>query len=76
MSNELPMLSDDMNVWISSRGEPVQGKVVSSADTPRSYVIDTPSGQLHRNRHHLTPLPDPSPVTEPKQTTEQPEPSR
>jgi len=38
--NELPMLSDDMNIWISSQGEPVQGRVLSSADTPRSYVID------------------------------------
>ena len=74
--NELPMLSDDTNVWISSQGEPVQGRVVSSADTPRSYVVDTPSGQLRRNRHHLTPLPGPSPVTQPPQTSEQPEPPR
>ena len=74
--NELPMLSDDTNVWISSQGEPVQGRVVSSADTLRSYVIDTTSGQLCRNRHHLTSLPGPSPVTQPPQTAEQPEPPR
>ena len=40
--NELPMLSDDTNVWISSQGEPGQGRVVSSADTLRSYMLLIP----------------------------------
>ena len=69
-------------MWMSSRYQMIwmsglvpkvnlfRRRVVSSADTLRSYVLDTPSGQLRRNHHHLTPLPGPSPVTQPLQTTE------
>ena len=74
--NELPMLSDDTAVWVTSQGEPVEGRIVSSADALRSYNVDTPSGQLRRNRHHLTTVPDPSPGTVPPRTNEQPEPPR
>lgn len=34
-----------------------RGTVVSSSSTPRSYIIDTPSGTLRRNRYHLSPTP-------------------
>ena len=58
---ELPTLPEDTDVWIRSEGEPIQGRVVSLANTPRSYVADVPSGQLHRNRHHLSVIPPTSP---------------
>ena len=57
-AHDLPELSDDAEVWISSDGEPVRGRVISSADGPRSYVIDTPTGPVRRNRSHLTVTPE------------------
>ena len=32
-------------------------KVVSTGDTPRSYVVDTPIGTVQRNRVHLRVIP-------------------
>ena len=29
------------------------GRVVSNAGTPRSYLVNTPSGPVRRNRQHL-----------------------
>ena len=29
-------------------GEPVQGRVIAPADTPRSYLVHLPSGEVHR----------------------------
>ena len=46
------------------------GKVVSKAHTPRSYVVETPSGEVRRNRRHLVKLSEsqipqrPNPVVE------------
>ena len=45
-------------VWITSEDQPVEGRVVELADTPRSYVIETPTGQVQRNRHHLNTVPE------------------
>ncbi len=36
-------------VWITSGHQPVEGRVVELADTPRSYVIETPTGQVQHN---------------------------
>ena len=57
-AHDLAEFPDDAEVWISSDGEPVRGRVVSSADGPRSYVIDTPTGPVHQNRSHLTVAPE------------------
>ena len=38
---------------ISTRGE-----VKGLAETPRSYILDTPAGELRRNKCHLTPIPE------------------
>ena len=46
-------ISDDTEVWVTSEIQPIQGRVVSPASNPRSYVVETPSGELHRNRIHL-----------------------
>ncbi len=45
-------------VWITSEDQPVEGRVVELADTPRSYVIETPTGQVQRNLHHLNTVPE------------------
>ena len=48
----------------------------SEANTPRSYIVNTPGGQLRRNRRHLTSSVDQTPdacVTRPAQLVEKPE---
>eukprot|EP00731_Ephydatia_muelleri_P025773 Em0017g856a len=42
------------------RWQNTRGYVTSSANTPRSYMVDTPAGQLRRNRSHLTIIPSPA----------------
>ena len=44
--SELPEIPDNANVWISSESGPTQGQVVSTGDTPRSYIFDTPTGTV------------------------------
>lgn len=53
----LQPIQDNTDVWITSESDPVRGKVLSSAGTPRSYVVETPSGQVRRNRSHLNVVP-------------------
>ncbi len=57
---ELPDLPEETDVWVKSEGEVAQGRVVSPAGTPRSYMVDVPSGRLQRNRRHLSAVPPPS----------------
>ena len=55
----LPDLPDDQSVWVSSPEGPVPGTVVSPAVTPRSYIVETKSGEVRRNRCQLRVRPDP-----------------
>ena len=50
---ELPPLPEDQKVWVDTRGDLTPARVLHAADTPRSYVVETSSGQLRRNRSHL-----------------------
>lgn len=45
-------------VWIRMEDTSIPGRVISMANTPRSYLVSTPSGVLRRNRYHLTARPD------------------
>ena len=36
----------------------MQGRVVSPADRPRSYVLECPTGRVERNRSQLQVIPD------------------
>ena len=54
----LAPIPDDTNVWITSGDRPVEGRVVHPAETPRSYIVETPSGRVRRNRVHLNPMPN------------------
>ena len=45
----LPAIPDDTEVWITTDSGPVSGRVISPTDRPRSYVVETPSGQIERN---------------------------
>ena len=35
-----------------------RGKVIQRANTPRSYMVDTPTAVVRRNRSHLRIVPD------------------
>ena len=52
---------DETEVWVTSESQPIQGRVISRADNPRSYVIETPTGELQRNRTHLNIVPEQQP---------------
>ena len=55
--HNLSPLPRDSEVWITSSDQPTPGVVVRPADTPRSYIVDTPAGQVRRNRQHLNRVP-------------------
>ncbi|KAL5502158.1 hypothetical protein EMCRGX_G008882 [Ephydatia muelleri] len=50
-------LEDGTEVWVSKDGDKIPGTVTAPASTPRSYLVQTPAGQLRRNRSHLTEIP-------------------
>ena len=51
--NMTPLREGD-NVHVKSFN--VDGKVLKAADRPRSYMVDTPRGEISRNRRHLVKL--------------------
>ena len=53
----LPSLPNDSDVWVNTQRNQVSGRVVSTAITPRSYIIDIPTGRVRRNRAHIIPQP-------------------
>ena len=46
---------NDADVWVTSE---TRGRVVSRATNPRSYVVETPTGELQRNSTHLNVIPE------------------
>ena len=46
-------LPDDSSVWVTTGNSQTPGKVITNAGTPRSYLVNTPSGPVCRNRQHL-----------------------
>ena len=72
-----PDLRDGSEVWVAGGGDggPVPGQVMRSADTPRSYFVSTPTGQVRRSSRHLVTNPDregkPDAEHQPSQEVEQ-----
>ena len=62
LARDLPELPVEDPVWIVDQN--VEGKVIDKADTPRSYMVQSPNGNLRRNRYHLKALPSPTPKSE------------
>ena len=62
---ELPDLVDDKDVWITSQSDsdPTRGRVVTAAETPRSYVVEIPTGEVRRNRSQLRVIPENNPTS-------------
>ena len=50
---DLPEIPDNTDVWITTGGHPVAGRTVTMAETPRSYIVQTPTGEMRRNRSQL-----------------------
>lgn len=65
---ELPEIPTDSEVWVTSDNTAVRGRVINPADTPRSYLVETPTGEVQRNRQHLNVVPD-HPANEPAEST-------
>ena len=57
-ARELPDLPDDTAVYVTMDGQPTTGRIVRSANAPRSYIVDTQSGSIRRNRSQLNAVPD------------------
>ena len=49
----LSTLPAGTKVWAKNGKHQIAGKIISSAGTPRSYLVLIPSGQIQRNHHHL-----------------------
>jgi len=60
-TSEMPDIPEDTAVWIRSGNKPQKGRVVACANKPRSYLVDTSTGRLQRNRSHLQVVPYPKP---------------
>ena len=54
----LPDIPEETDVWINTHGHQSQGQIRNRANAPRSYVIDTPTGTIRRNRSQLNIIPD------------------
>ncbi|XP_065902601.1 uncharacterized protein [Dysidea avara] len=67
--HELPDIPDNTKVWVTSGETPIQAQVQSSAGAPRSYVIETPTGNVRRNRSQLRNVPDVPHLTRTESTT-------
>jgi len=58
----LPDIPDDTDVWVTTDGQPVTGRVVTHADAPRSYVVNTSNGStIRRNRSQINVVPNSTP---------------
>ena len=62
---ESDAIPSDSPGWITSEGGRMEGTVVSPANSPRSYLVETPSGTVRRNRVHLNVAP-----SQPSENTE------
>ena len=58
-------IPNDTQVWVTTSGTQAPGQVTAHADTPRSYLVTTPTGVIRRNRTHLTVNPDTQSVDTP-----------
>ena len=54
-SRPLPPLDYGTTVWVNLQDRQVSGTVSHSADAPRSYHVNVPSGQVRRNGRDLRP---------------------
>ena len=54
---DLPEIPNNTRVWVTTNGHPIAGRTITSSDTPRSYIVETPTGETRRNRIQLNVAP-------------------
>ena len=57
-SHHLPAIPNDTEVWVTSGATPSPSRVTAHSSAPQSYIVDTPQGEMRRNRLHLNVVPD------------------
>ena len=55
---DLKQILENTDVWITTDKQPTSGHMVSSSDTPQSYIVQTPTGELRKNCSHLNIWPE------------------
>ena len=70
----LPSLPDNTSVWVNTQGKQVPGRIIQPDNSPRSYWLNTLSGEVRRNRSDITLRPGTTTTTTTEQetTSEQP----
>ena len=63
----LPEIPDNTDVWIITNGNNIPGKTVRMVDTTRSYVVQTPTGELRGNQSQINVNPS-TPESQPTRT--------
>ena len=71
-AKELPTIPDDSEVWITLEDKTISGRVVITAETPRSYMVETDSGELQRNRSQQIVAPETEQDSTPETVAEPP----
>ena len=56
----LSPIPEEEEVWVTSGQSRTSGQVRSQADTPRSYIVNTPQGPIRRNHCRLCVVPNSS----------------
>ena len=51
-------IPDNQPVWVNTDSQQQPGRIVTTAEAPRSYLVDTSSGRVRRNRQQLVPIPE------------------
>ena len=69
--HSLPSLPNGSSVWVDTPTGQESGKIVGPADSPRSYHVEVPSGEVRRNRSQLRPRTEAQSDTETAQPHEE-----
>ena len=64
-AREASEIPGQVEVWVNTGSEPVRGTVTAPTEQPRSYMVNTPSGELRRNRSQLNIVPPGTPRSTP-----------
>ena len=59
-AHSLSPISEEEEVWVTSGRSTISGQVRSQADTPRSYIVNTPQRPIRHNCCHLRVVPNSS----------------
>ena len=65
----LPPLSQDTPAWVNTQNRQIPGRIITSAATPRSYIVDASTGHVQRNCQHIVPDPQDTEPDDPPMTT-------